>query len=121
MPWGVLAPAFAASLIGASAAARKRERSDADNDVVAWAARTEAAKSPDRWEAYCKELKAARRANLFNSRGIRMSTRLERRRAAIQAKWKARGKVAATILFGVPLVIGALSLAWRAAVWALVS
>lgn len=118
MPWGVLAAMHGTPY-------RRRERytlgwadNRPDNDIGAWAARCE---GPDAWERYCKARRKRERSERINTRGKRMSTRLERRRAAIQAKWRARGKVAAILALGIPGAIIVLSLAWRAAVWAVMT
>jgi hypothetical protein len=68
-----------------------------------------------------EEQRLARKARLVANRGDRMSCRLDRRRAAIRAKWWARGRVALAFLIGVPVVVILVSLAWRAAAWAALS
>lgn len=50
-----------------------------------------------------------------------MKTRLDRRRDAIQAKWRARIKWTVCITFGIPITIGLLVVVWRLALYAVVS
>jgi len=55
----------------------------------------------------------------------RMSTRLERRRAAIKAKWEARANAAlwfaGVFLIGMPIGLAAIAFIWRAAVWVMLT
>lgn len=65
--------------------------------------------------------RAVRRKRLIEQRGVRMSTRMERRREQIRARWWHRMRVVLLFAAVFPLVVAGIALAWRAAVWAITS
>lgn len=126
MPWGVVS-GIISGYASTRHVAKSRyspgwsDYSDADNGVIASAKRMEAAKSPDAWEAYMLKRRCAEKAARIVARGKRMSTRLERRREAIQAKWWARGRATLFLMAAIPLGVAFVAILWRLASWAVVS